>query len=399
MKIIIVNDFGYVNGGASQVAINSAIGLSKRGYKVIFFSAVGPTDNRLSYSDNIEVINLGEKDILNNARAKAVFSGIWNLNAAKKMKELLQNEDKDSTVVHLHSYTKALSGSIIQVIKKYGFRLIYHLHDYGLVCPNLGLYNYQKEQICNLEPMSFKCMCTNCDSRSYNHKLWRLGRQSVNDKIVKLREYVDTFISVSDFSYNILKESIKHAKNELVFNPIDVNEGEKVNAINSNQDIIFVGRLSKEKDPLIVAEACKRLSLPVVFVGEGDLEKEILRINPSAKITGWLEQGEVIKRIKKARVLIFSSKWYETQGMVVPEAAAYGVPSVVADTSAASDFIKPGLNGEHFKAGNVESLMSNLQKIYDNKIKEYSDNAYKMYWDNPYSFKNHLDKLENIYLN
>ena len=35
--IVILNDFGHINGGAAKVAIQSAIALSNKGYKVIYF--------------------------------------------------------------------------------------------------------------------------------------------------------------------------------------------------------------------------------------------------------------------------------------------------------------------------------------------------------------------------
>ena len=45
--IVILNDFGYINGGAAKVAIQSAIALSNKGYKVIYFCVVKPIDKEL----------------------------------------------------------------------------------------------------------------------------------------------------------------------------------------------------------------------------------------------------------------------------------------------------------------------------------------------------------------
>ena len=46
-RIIILNDFAYVNGGASQVALSSALGLAQAGYDVTLFTAVQPIDSTL----------------------------------------------------------------------------------------------------------------------------------------------------------------------------------------------------------------------------------------------------------------------------------------------------------------------------------------------------------------
>ena len=50
MKILVFNDYAYVEGGAGKVAIESAKKLAERGHEVIFFSAVGPISKELSES-------------------------------------------------------------------------------------------------------------------------------------------------------------------------------------------------------------------------------------------------------------------------------------------------------------------------------------------------------------
>lgn len=37
---VIVYDYGFINGGAAKVAVESALGLRKRGIEVVYFSAV-----------------------------------------------------------------------------------------------------------------------------------------------------------------------------------------------------------------------------------------------------------------------------------------------------------------------------------------------------------------------
>ena len=51
-NIIILNDHGFIFGGASNVAIQSAIDLSKR-FNVIFVYCIGPLSNEL-ISNNIK---------------------------------------------------------------------------------------------------------------------------------------------------------------------------------------------------------------------------------------------------------------------------------------------------------------------------------------------------------
>ncbi|HYA79908.1 MAG TPA: hypothetical protein VED87_03125, partial [Methylocystis sp.] len=46
--VVLLVDHGYVSGGQSKVAIESALGLAAAGLRPIFFCASGPVDPRLA---------------------------------------------------------------------------------------------------------------------------------------------------------------------------------------------------------------------------------------------------------------------------------------------------------------------------------------------------------------
>lgn len=118
MNIIIVNDFAHINGGASQVALSSAIALANQGYSVTLFSAVPPVMSELNHK-NIQVICTGQYEILKDPnRLRATIQGIWNIKAAKAMKNLLDTRDPSNTIIHIHGWTKALSSSVVNAVRK-----------------------------------------------------------------------------------------------------------------------------------------------------------------------------------------------------------------------------------------------------------------------------------------
>src|SRR3546814_16169108 len=49
MQIVIVSEFGNINGGAAKVAITSAVGLAERGVEVLFVCAIPPIDPSLRH--------------------------------------------------------------------------------------------------------------------------------------------------------------------------------------------------------------------------------------------------------------------------------------------------------------------------------------------------------------
>src|SRR5882757_10833220 len=81
---------------------------------------------------------------------------------------------------------------------------------------------------------------------------------------------------------------------------------------------------------------------------------------PQARFTSWLGAEDIRRHMRTARALVFPPLWYETLGLVVVEAAAAGVPAIVADGCAATEYIRDGVNGLHFTHGSVEALSDQM---------------------------------------
>ena len=382
MRVIILNDFAYVNGGASQIAIYTAKKMAEEGIDTCLFTGEGPIDKDIKNKKNLKIICLNQYDILTDPnRLRAIIQGIWNYKAKKVFKDLLLSEyDKNDTVIHVHTCQKVLSSSCIKIAKKLGYKIIYHMHDYGIACPNLGFYNYKKRCICEKKAMSIACLKENCDSRKYFHKLWRVCRHYVQENIVSMSKNIDCFIAVSDFSLNILKEYLPtNKKIKVLPNPIDIKYNKKIDVV-KNKKIIYIGRLSPEKNPVLLAKCAKDLKISVIFIGDGICKKEIKKINPNAEVTGWISKNEMEKYLIEARALVMTSLWYETQGLVALEAAAYGIPVIAPNTCAITDFIEDNKNGLIFKSNNEFSLRNKIVEILDNKrAQKLSNNSYNYY--------------------
>jgi glycosyltransferase involved in cell wall biosynthesis len=397
-NILIINDFAHIDGGASHVAISSAIALAEQGYLVTYFAAVTPVSQEFERA-KIDVICTNQFEIAKDPnRLRASFQGLWNFKAANRLKKLLQEYDPANTVIHIHSWTKALSSSTIRLAFRMKFKVVVTLHDYFSVCPNGGFFNYQDARICNLRPLTPACLLSNCDSRNYSQKLWRVGRQMIQHKFGMLPAQIDNYIAVSNFSRVILQPHISNNANIYhVENPVSATQ-ERPADICSDSPFVFVGRLAKEKGPDVLAKAASGLNSNIVFVGAGDGYSEIKEIYPAAEITGWLSADGVRDRLRSARALIFPSLWYETLGLVVLEAAALGIPTIVSDAAAARDLVADGITGSWFKSGDVEDLKEKMNVLQDAKTaKRMGLAAYERYWSNPYTMQRHTKQLLDAY--
>lgn len=398
MKIVVVNDFAHVNGGAASVAVASACGLARRGHGVTFFSAVGPVESGLRKS-SVEVICTNQHEILGDAnRLRAIRQGIWNREAARVFEQILSRLRRGDTIVHLHGWSKALSSSVVRVAVDRGVKVVCTLHDYFVACPNGGFFDYQSLHHCNLRPLSLACVTRNCDSRSYSHKMWRVARQVAQQRVGRLPGGIESFIFLSRLSRDILGPYLPEtARLFQVSNPIDIPWQCPVE-VERNRDFVMVGRLSPEKGGALFARAAYECGVPSLFVGDGPCRQEITLANPKASITGWVAAPRVGEYLSMARALVFPSLWYEAQPLVIFEAAARGVPAVISDGCAAAESVEDGITGLIFKRGDAGSLAAALRRLSDDVFAQQLGRAtYKRFWENPPTLEQHVSRLEQIY--
>ena len=398
LTVVICVDHASITGGQAKVAIESAIGLKRFGARPILFAAVGPVDPRLAAA-GVEVVCLDQQDLLGNpSRAAAARQGMWNARAAAALGELLAALPRDRTIVHVHGWAKALSPSIVPPLRSAGLPTLYTIHEYFLFCPNGGFYDYQRGAICELEPLSLRCLTTHCDSRNYAHKLWLYGRLYAARRWLRMAEAFSDYVCISDHQAQIVRSLLpKGARLHRVSNPIDVEDlGPKGDP--AAGEVIFVGRLSPEKGASLFAEAAARAGVVPTFIGDGPQGDELKRRFPQASFLGWLPHDQVRARMRAARALVFPSLWYETQGLVAYEAKAMGTPVIVSDLCAGREAVEDGVSGLWFKSASVDALADALRRIGDDAlVSRLSQAAYQDYWRAPPTLAAHVERLMAIY--
>lgn len=115
----------------------------------------------------------------------------------------------------------------------------------------------------------------------------------------------------------------------------------------------FLGRLTPQKNPLMLADIMERLrDLPVDLriIGDGDLRDE-LEGRVAAKgladrvlITGELSRTEALRELSRCHALILPSRW-EGLPIAVLEAMAMGVVAVTSAVGGLTEMIEPGKSG------------------------------------------------------
>jgi glycosyltransferase involved in cell wall biosynthesis len=399
MEVIILHDFADFTGGGSAVALGSARKLAAGGIPVTVFSVVGPIAESLKGLPNLDMVCLGQPEFRDANRFRAFIQGAWNTVAADALERLLRTKDPARTIVHTHLWMKALTPSVYATAFKLGFKVVITLHDFFIVCPNGGLFVYPTQELCHRAPMSLDCITCSCDRRFYAHKLWRVGRTWLQNSWVRVPEKAAYFIGVSEFSLHLMEKFLPPAiPRSIVRNPIECEDLGPAPAA-QNEPFVFVGRLVPEKGTMLFAAAARRAGARAVFVGDGELRPQLERDFPEMKITGWQTPAQVTEWLRRARALVFPSTWYETLGMVVVEAAANGLPVIVADGCAARDVVADGERGLHFTHRSEESLADKIRLLQDDPALagRLGRNAYEWYQNDPWRVDAHVDELMTVY--
>ena len=134
--------------------------------------------------------------------------------------------------------------------------------------------------------------------------------------------------------------------------------------------LLYVGRLTPEKDLKLLFEAYQRLtamslSNPVhlVVAGDGAYSTRMMAAAPE-KVTfaGYLEGQDLSRAYSSADVFVFPSK-VETLGNVVLEAMASGLPVVGVAQGGTLENVRHGVNGVLCEPGDTDSFTAGILEV------------------------------------
>ena len=147
-----------------------------------------------------------------------------------------------------------------------------------------------------------------------------------------------------------------------LFNPVrrDPAFWEKFGVTNGKVRLLYVGRISKEKDLDVLANAYRHLrdeglSIQLLFVGHGPYSEALSETLPDAIFTGSLMGKELATAYASADVFAFPSTT-DTFGNVIIEAQASGVPVIVSDSGGPKELVEDRGNGLITKSHDVEDF-------------------------------------------
>lgn len=316
--------------GAENVVIEIIACMKKRDVECIYVSPSGPIELVLK-------------------RQNIPYCLVDNL-SIKEVVAVVEKYQPD--IIHAHDFT----ASIILAMSRIKRPIISHLHNNPSWIKRINL----------------KTIVYTCSSIAYK-------------KILLVSEAIE-----KEFIFH----GIMKMKGEVIGNPISLNKIiYKSNEVcNEKYDIVFLGRLTEQKDPIRFLELIQKISekyteISCVMIGDGELRQKCLdeisekHLQNNVKILGFQENPYPI--LKNSKMLCMPSKW-EGFGLAAVEALTLGVPVLCTPVGGLVRIVDDSC-GKICKC-NDEFLME-MNKIIDNENyrKLKSENALKK-----------AKKLENI---
>ncbi|MEY2499771.1 MAG: hypothetical protein QOI07_105 [Verrucomicrobiota bacterium] len=131
--------------------------------------------------------------------------------------------------------------------------------------------------------------------------------------------------------------------------------------------LLYVGRISREKDLDVLAAAYKKIRkaghpVKLYLVGDGPYAEALAATLPDAVFLGYLSGEKLAKAYASADAFVFPSTT-DTFGNVVLEAQASGLPVIVSDIGGPKELVDDGRTGFVTKAHDPEDFARAIERI------------------------------------
>lgn len=349
MRVLLVHDYGTLNGGAEVMVVALRDALRARGHDArLFTSTARPLPLPVVADDHCVGTVTPLRRVLQAA----------NPHAVARLRQVLREFKPD--VVHVTMFLTQLSPLILPLLRDWPSVL--HVMNYNLICP-INTKTLPDGTPCH-DRAGVACHRQGCMS-------WPgVARAAVQRRLTRL-DVFDRVVSNSDWIARRLRA--EGVRVDVVI-PNGVAVRPQRPALGSPPRIGYAGRLVRKKgvDVLLHAMALLRRRVPDVtltVVGDGP-ERGVLTqlastfgVSDAVEFTGHLPQVQMERVLGPAWVQAVPSVWEEPFGIVAAEAMIRGTAVVASDRGGLSEQVMVGETGLLTEPGNPEALADALERI------------------------------------
>jgi len=342
MKILEINKFNFIQGGADRHFLELVKLLKGKGNEVAVFSMDHPKNEFSAWKKYfLSYVGYGATDSIW-SKIKGASTRFYSFEAKRKIKKLLN--DFQPEIVHLHNIYHQISPSILGEIKKRNIPIVMTVHDNKLVYPHY-LPNRENNDIYNYRFWDF------VQKRKFKNSLIKSFLVALEFEIVRYfnlyDKYIDLYLSPSQFTKNKLVAGGITAEKIIVLPhfSFEQNPNEKSELNLAEKYVLHFGRLSKDKgvDRLIkIFQDLPEINLYLAGKIEGDLEIPVL---PNIKHVNFQTSKNLERLIKNSLMVVSASTLWETFGLVSLESILNGKPFIGFSGMAFSEIVEDNRSG------------------------------------------------------
>lgn len=381
MRVLLVNKFHYLKGGAETYDFALAEGLQAMGHEVARFSMKHP-NNVPSKWDKYFVEQREYNDSTSPAKKVADGLALIYSNEAKRNFQALCEEFQPE-IVHMSNVHRQITLSVLDApyLRQHKVSVVYTAHDYILCCPCYTMVDGEGK-VCDacLDGRFRHCLEKHCMKGSRAKSALAMTEAAFL-RAHKSYAKIDRIVCPSQFMKNKLDEAGFSDKTVYLQNFLTQAQVDMANTVFNPEKyereepyFLFFGRLDKVKgiETLVRAFINVAYELPdewkLKIVGDGpqrgDIEHLLAETDESIRkrieLLGYKSGEELQSIVANARFAVMPSVWRENMPYSGMEALAAGTPIIGADIGGIPELVREGETGLLFKHGDVGALSEAL---------------------------------------
>lgn len=368
MRILHVNKFLYRRGGAEGYMLDLADLQRGQGHQVEFFGMRHESDDGAArfaqhFPHQVDLEPPPERAA---DRLRAAARMMWSSSSRRGMAAVVEEFRPD--VVHCHNIYHQLSPSVLSPLRQAGVPCVMTLHDYKLACPSYQLLDHGRPCQACVTGGTWQAARRRCKDGSLSASTL-LAVESTLHRRLRAYDAVDVFLSPSRFLAGVIRRAgLYPDRIEVVNHFADVAATPVKERAGGN--LLFAGRLSREKgvDVLIEALALTRAPTVLDVAGDGPVRHELealarQRVPGRVRFHGRLAKPELQQLVRSSVASVVPSRWHENQPMTVLESFGAGVPVVSTDLGGLPELVRDGVDGLLVPAEQPAALAAALDAL------------------------------------
>ena len=327
----------------------------------------------------------------------ALFRMIREKSAAKSLQNWLAGKKFD--IAHLHNIYHHLTPAILPVLKRANIPAVLTLHDYRLACPTRHFYRKDG-------------LCTRCLGGKFYHAISRkcaglkgipLAIETTYQQVTKsYSKNISSFICPTEFMKSIFEQNkFPTEKLKVVRNIVAPIKSEEL--VETNKNILYVGRLSYEKGSDLLVDIADRLpDSKIIIAGDGPEYRKLSSKIASDKLTnvellGHVAADEIAKLYRRANIIVVPSRCMENSPASLLEAMQAGRIVIAPDQPEIKEWIVEGKTGFLFKTGDQADLLRACKKAIDSQSSGAIATAARQKVLEMNDLQDHIEQIIDIY--